>query len=65
MFDFPVPGIELYKLPNTVDPDVDDNEHYLLYHDLTDTPVDGILSESGGRYIGYGVSEQEQDIERD
>lgn len=65
MFDFPVPGTIIYKLPNTEDPDVDENEHYLLYHDLTDTPVDGVLQENNGLYLGYGVAEQDQEIERD
>lgn len=65
MFDFPVPGTIIYKLPNTEDPDVDENEHYLLYHDLTDAPVDGVLQENNGLNLGYGVAEQDQEIERD
>lgn len=65
MFDFPIPGVIKYALPNTEDPDVDENEQYLLYHDLTDTPVDGVIEEGAGDFIGYGMAERDQEIERD
>lgn len=56
MFDFPLMGTVQYKLPNPIDPDIDDNEHYLLYHDTED----GIIKDADRICLGYAVPEQDQ-----
>ena len=60
MFDFPTAGVIDYRLPSTTDPDDDIAKSYLLYHEGTD---DGIIRANASA-LGYGVSESEQDIDR-
>lgn len=62
MFDFPISGEVIYKLPNEMDPEDDMAKQSLLYHvnnyeDILvgKTPQDVIL--------GYGLSDDEQEID--
>lgn len=62
MFDFPISGEAIYKLPNEMDPEEDMAKQSLLYHvnnyeDILvgKTPQDVIL--------GYGLSDAEQEID--
>ena len=60
MFDYPNAGVIDYKLPSTTNPDDDMAKTYLLYHEGND---DGIIRANADA-LGYGVSESEQDIDR-
>lgn len=71
MFDFPRPGEIEYALPNEVNPEVDMAKSYLLYHtpEGQENPGTDVLKAKTGasteKYLGYGVGEYEQEIDRD
>lgn len=67
MFDFPHAGSIEYALPNEVNPEVDMAKAYVIYNTPADGKEDVIKGKTNGSetYLGYGVGEYEQEIDRD
>ena len=65
MFDYPKAGTTEYHLPNPSDPSEDMIHNYLLYHGLPDNRnKEGVFqSHEDDFWIGYGVSDADQNIE--
>lgn len=66
MFDFPMPGTVEYKLPNEVNPEDDMAKTHLHYGEVHGNRVpEGIIkTHQTGVSLGYGVSEEKQEIDR-
>lgn len=66
MFDFPYAGTTEYVLPDTVNPDDDNANPYLIYHIPNGSPeedaIAGGTGTPGSFVLAYGVSELEQNL---